>query len=265
VPVRRRALFASRPQPHRDSHLMERYFRTTRSAWYSFVFVLPLLLLYHSSLLLANAGRSRGVVNGADALLYSLLDVAGLRGPLGWVGSWVVLTAVAGVVAYRLDPQHSRAPLRKEFFGAMLAESTLYALVLGTVVGTLTSLLLPGHSLLQMGGGLTWGQKLATSLGAGLYEELLFRLMLTGGVIWLLRQFGCKAAAAAAVAIAASSLVFSAFHYVGPYADAFQVTSFAFRFVAGAVLAGLYFARGFAVTAWTHALYDVFLLLAGRG
>jgi hypothetical protein len=57
------------------------------------------------------------------------------------------------------------------------------------------------------------------------------------------------------------ALVFSAFHYVGPYGDPFQVGSFTFRAVAGLLFSGLYIVRGFGVTAWSHALYDVFLSL----
>ncbi|MBI2536635.1 MAG: CPBP family intramembrane metalloprotease, partial [Gemmatimonadetes bacterium] len=42
------------------------------------------------------------------------------------------------------------------------------------------------------------------------------------------------------------------------------LASFTFRAVAGLVLSGLFAARGFGITAWTHALYDVGLALLGR-
>jgi hypothetical protein len=58
----------------------------------------------------------------------------------------------------------------------------------------------------------------------------------------------------------AGALIFSAFHYIGPYGDAWQVYSFVFRTIAGLFFSGLYLTRGFGVTAWTHALYDVFLV-----
>ena len=130
--------------------------------------------------------------------------------------------------------------------------------------GVLTSILLPGYGFLRAGGGVNWGQKLAASLGAGLYEELVFRLLLTGGLIRLFRRLNWNEGPAVAGAVAGSSFLFSLFHYVGPTAEAFALGSFTFRFVAGGVLAVLYFARGFGIAAWTHALYDVFLLLAGR-
>ena len=237
------------------------YFRYTRAPWYSFLFVLPLLVLYQVTSLLANLGERRAVINGADALVQNFLNGMGLH---GWLASWLVLAGVAGVLAYRADPAHRKGRIRGQYFGLLLAESALYALLFGTVVAVLTSLVLPGGGFLQMGAGGHFGQTLAVSLGAGLYEELVFRLFLTGGLIWLFRRFRWTEGVSAAVAVLISSFLFSLFHYVGPSGEVFQLASFNFRFVAGVVLAGLFFLRGFAVAAWTHALYDVFLLLSGH-
>ena len=57
------------------------------------------------------------------------------------------------------------------------------------------------------------------------------------------------------------ALVFSAFHYIGPYGDPISLPSFTFRALAGLVFSAMYLLRGFGITAWTHALYDVFLTL----
>jgi len=79
----------------------------------------------------------------------------------------------------------------------------------------------------------------------------------------LILPFGRLVATACAVAVGA--LVFSAFHYVGPMGDTFTVPSFAFRAIAGVAFSVLFVVRGFGITAWTHALYDLglSLLLAG--
>ena len=50
---------------------------------------------------------------------------------------------------------------------------------------------------------------------------------------------------------------------MGPYGDHLELASFAFRAIAGVLFSGLYLLRGFGITAWTHALYDVFLAVAG--
>jgi hypothetical protein len=100
------------------------------------------------------------------------------------------------------------------------------------------------------------------SLGAGLYEELLFRVILVSGLAALgTRVFGWKTVPAGIFAAVVGAVIFSGFHYVGPYGDPFQVGSFTFRAIAGLLFSGLYLTRGFGITAWSHALYDVFLTL----
>jgi membrane protease YdiL (CAAX protease family) len=100
------------------------------------------------------------------------------------------------------------------------------------------------------------------SLGAGLYEELVFRVLLVGGVFWLLRNAGLTAGRAGLLSVVISALIFSAFHYIGPYGDVWAFSSFLFRFIAGLAFSALFLIRGFGITAWTHALYDVMLVVA---
>ena len=150
----------------------------------------------------------------------------------------------------------------------MLLECAAYAAIFGVVVGWLTALVLEGPRALAMGGTAALGlsAQLVISLGAGLYEELLFRVLLVG---LLLRLFGLLLpggrAVATAGAVIVSTLVFSAFHYVGPLGDTFAVPSFTFRAIAGVAFSLLYVARGFGIVAWTHALYDLGLSLLTAG
>jgi TRAP-type C4-dicarboxylate transport system permease small subunit len=131
-------------------------------------------------------------------------------------------------------------------------------------VSTLTGLLLSPRLAAVQGGGpvpLALGAQLVISLGAGIYEELLFRVLLVWAFTALGGALGLKRAGAVALAVVLSALVFSAFHYVGPLGDTLTLSSFTFRAIAGLLLSALYVARGFGITAWTHALYDVGLAL----
>jgi hypothetical protein len=152
----------------------------------------------------------------------------------------------------------------------MLLESVVYAALLGTVTASLTSLLLAGVPLAtviaQAGGApLGLGTQLVVSLGAGIYEELVFRVLLVSGITAGLATLGWRRPAALTAAIVLSALIFSGFHYVGPLGDAFTLPSFTFRAIAGLLLSALYAGRGFGIAAWTHALYDVGLALLARG
>jgi hypothetical protein len=149
----------------------------------------------------------------------------------------------------------------------MAVESVGYALIFGMVAGTLTGLLLPVALLAEVPQLLmapvsqtAFPTQLMISLGAGIYEELLFRVLLVSGLGSLGRRvFGWSGRATGFFAVTLGALIFSAFHYVGPYGDPLELGSFTFRMVAGLLFSGLYLLRGFGITAWTHALYDVFL------
>jgi hypothetical protein len=143
----------------------------------------------------------------------------------------------------------------------MAVESVVYALAFGLVVGTLTGVLLRGLALGPAGLGLA--TQLMISLGAGIYEELLFRVLLVGMLAWVGRHvFGWSPRGAGIFATLAGALVFSAFHYIGPYGDRLDLASFTFRAIAGVLFSGLYLLRGFGITAWTHAIYDVMLAVS---
>ena len=94
-------------------------------------------------------------------------------------------------------------------------------------------------------------------LGAGIYEELLFRLILLTATIGALRYCGMKRGLAVVAAVLITSLLFSVAHYVGPYGEAFEMFGFLFRFVAGVFFCVLFVNRGFGIAAGTHAGYDI--------
>jgi Type II CAAX prenyl endopeptidase Rce1-like len=243
---------------------MRRYLDTTRTHTYSLLFALPLLVLYELGAMLIADGRGGGMRNGADVLLRTLLATGGVQGTLAFTAA----LAVGAAVIVALERRKKRVPLQGRYFLGMLGESAAYALAFGFVVAMATQLVLGGFVQVSASGDITRMPLLdgiVLSLGAGIYEELLFRVILTGGLFALLLAAGVKRPTAGVVAIVVSAFIFSAFHYVGPYAYPLELNSFTFRMLAGLAFSALYLARGFGVAAWTHALYDVFLVIAGRG
>jgi len=241
------------------------YWELTRSPRYSLSFALPLLILYEVLALALNQGTGSGIRNGADVLLRSVAaTVLGDRGPVLFGG---LVALVLLVLAIR-DRRRSGAGLRPRLFVLMLMESALLAVAFGIVVGLITAQLLnalPTMAMSQTSAQMDWPVVFMVSLGAGVYEELVFRVILVSGLLLAARTlFGWGTVAASTFAVVTGALVFSAFHYIGPYGDSLEAPSFVFRTVAGLAFSGLYVTRGFGVTAWTHALYDVFLL-AARG
>ncbi len=238
------------------------YWSASRSPRYSLLFALPLLVLYET-LAVALPGSAHGgqLRNGADVLLQELAyAVLGPAGPL----SLIALVMLVCVVLVRRDMKRSGGSLRVATFGLMFVEAAVLAVAFGLVVGTATAQLLAHLRPLAAGpiDGLDGPTKLMLALGAGLYEELVFRVLLVGalaagGRVVLGLSRGASGVAAAII----GALAFSAFHYVGPYGEPLQLQSFVFRAISGVAFSALYLTRGFGITAWTHALYDIGVML----
>src|SRR5881396_2775239 len=238
------------------------YWQVSRVPRYSLLFALPLLLFYQVLALLLSHGE-RSIRNGADVILQALFTAAaGAWGP----PLFMVCLIGAGLWLIARDMRAHGSRLRGGVFAAMLGESIALALIFGFVVGSVTSGVLGMLQTLALPGGagheMDWWTRLMVSLGAGIYEELLFRVLLVGALATAARALlGWRPLTAGVAATFAGAAIFSAFHYLGPYGDRWQLYSFAFRMVAGLFFSGLYLARGFGITAWTHALYDVLLLV----
>jgi hypothetical protein len=243
---------------------VSRYWHEARAPRYSLSFAFPLLLAYEILAFTLSRGEVSGVRNGADVLLKSLFLMLGGRDGFAVFG----ILLVGGCTAVIWRDYRRSGQIRARYFVWMAAESIVYALTFGLVASRLTALLLPGLSAVGNASALSVGflaqwslpTQLMISLGAGIYEELLFRVILVSGLGWLAtRGFGWSATRANVFAVCLGALIFSAFHYIGPYGEPLELGSFTFRTVAGLLFSGLYVLRGFGITAWTHALYDVFL------
>ncbi|HNQ24235.1 MAG TPA: CPBP family glutamic-type intramembrane protease [Phycisphaerae bacterium] len=112
--------------------------------------------------------------------------------------------------------------------------------------------------------GLSAFDEVALSVGAGIYEELVFRLVLVTLLVIvgvdLLRQ---PQGPVAAVAVVVSSLAFAAHHHPPLGAEQFGLVPFIFRTAAGVYLAMVFWFRGYGPAAGCHAAYNVAAVLVG--
>ncbi|HEX9727611.1 MAG TPA: CPBP family intramembrane glutamic endopeptidase [Gemmatimonadales bacterium] len=242
------------------------YWKASREPRYSLLFAFPLLALYEMLAFAMSRSAFAGVRNGADVLLKTAFVATGGRHGLA---AFTLLLLGAGAWFFWRDRRSHPGPLIPRFFGGMLIESLIYAALLGGVVSSLTALLLEGPLAIYQGATgparLPVTAQLVVSLGAGLYEELLFRVLLVSAIAGIAARLRWKRSAGVGAAVVGSALIFSAFHYIGPLGDTLTLASFTFRAVAGVLLSGLYVTRGFGIAAWTHALYDVGLALIDSG
>ena len=105
---------------------------------------------------------------------------------------------------------------------------------------------------------------IVTGIGAGIYEELVFRLILIC-LLMLLFQDVLKLTQTNSVVLSVliSAALFSAHHHIDFFSgqpnaiDPFNITKFIFRTIAGVYFATLFAFRGFGITAGTHAFYNI--------
>ena len=231
---------------------MSNYLRYSRSAYYSAVAALPLLVIYEILIVLSQS-RYWGIRNAADVWVRTFLMAFDLQ-------AQHITFVLIGISLALIPIAKSRArgiKLKANYFALMFAECLSFSLVLGVLLQSI--LRLGGLSSGGPGSGLM--QNLALSVGAGLFEEIIFRVILLNLLFLLLSSLLKKKVVAAVVSVLLASFLFSLSHYVGTMADTWQLYSFIFRWGAGLLFTVLYFVRGFAITAYTHALYDIWVLV----
>lgn len=220
------------------------YWSLSRTPLTSLVFTLPLVLAYEGGVLWLGRGSPR---NGADVWLRQFLDLIGF-------GSYFLLPVLTllGLLAWH-HIEHDRWRFSPAVLAGMALESFVWACMLVGIARL-------QHRLWPLGivdGVSGIFARFVGYCGAGLYEEVLFRLILLPIVIWLLERAGLSTAAAAWWSVILTSLLFSAAHYVGPLGDTFELYSFTFRTLAGIFFATLFVIRGFGIAAGAHAAYDM--------
>ena len=223
----------------------------------SAILIFPLFIVYQLGILL-----SRGL-NGVDFVTASLVELC----ERDLANYLVILTSLLLVYAAVLLLLRQRDTFDPRAFVPVLAESSFYALTMGSII------LFVMHRFVELVPGLTVSAELSAALasglgfldvivisaGAGLHEELIFRLLGVGGLSWLLA--GAMPERQAWIsALVVSSLVFSLAHHVGPSGEAFEFAAFTYRALAGVFFALIYQVRGLAVAVWTHTIYDVYVL-----
>ena len=250
------------------------YFADSRDPLSSVLFVVPLFVAYQLGILFTGGVRN-GVDFMTDALMLGLKHGLSLVVPapssgqvlLAYIGFNVAV--LAGLLIAIAVLRH-RGQFRPRLWPYLLLESTIYAFFFGAAVTLMMRSLgldvllsiapLAADAPVKMDPFVA----LIQSIGAGLYEEIVFRAALLGGLFWFLTtRAKTSRLMAAIVATVVSSLVFSAVHHLGPMGDPFALGVFFYRFFSGVLLSIIFTTRGFAVAVYTHAIYDILVMVLG--
>jgi membrane protease YdiL (CAAX protease family) len=223
----------------------------------SLVLVFPLFLIYQIGVLF-----TLPVLNGADFLTVFLFRNLGLS-----TGSYLAYTfAVAVGFAIAVAVLRHKQRFDPHLIVRVLLESAIYALTMGTFIVFVMTRGLGISPQMAGGGGFVaqqgFGTRIVMSLGAGVYEETVFRLgILTGLTLLFDRLIGMRRWVAFLFALLLQAVLFSAMHHIPPYGDPLHAGIFTFRVLAGLCFGLLFWYRGFAIAVYTHALYDLYVFL----
>jgi len=229
------------------------YFQATRTATWGFLMALPLVILYEVGIVWVNSGRSETIRISSEGVLKNVFLRFGLAHELILLGA-VLIIGIAILVWER----KKKVTFNIRYPVWITIESALYAVVLAFVVSGITQLLLSPLMAAQAMDDQGLAMKLVLSLGAGIYEELLFRVLIVGGIFLVLRLlFPNQRILMYIVAAVIGAVSFSLIHHLGSLGDPWELAVFLYRAIFGLVFNIVFLVRGFAVVAWTHALYDV--------
>jgi len=219
----------------------------------SLLLVFPLLLFYEVGVLFTD------VMNGADLITQYLLHLVSLRGYLIVQGA--LLLAYIGAVVYLKRSQE----FDTRVFIPVVLESGIYAMTMGTLIVFFMVDLLgidPGLSAASPLARAGFFDRLVMSVGAGVHEEILFRLILLSGLAMLGESvFKLRSWVAVMLAFIISSVLFSAAHHLGPMGEDLALGVFVYRAMAGLFFGALFQFRSFAIAVYTHTIYDIYVLI----
>lgn len=238
----------------------ERYSFLSMRPLHILAFLAPLIVVYElgSAIYLTRGGGSLMETIAARKVLS---DFFRLFGPTSLYLPGITLTVV--LLVWHLI-ERDRWTIKPGVLAGMAFESILWVLpllTLGIVLGSSH----PTAAMAAAGDIVTshpWQARLTLSIGAGLYEELLFRLIL----ILLVHFFAVdllrlRPMTGNILAVVVSALAFALYHDV-PLQGGANLWLLGFYVIAGAYFGTIFLLRGFGIAVGCHALYDVIVLVA---
>ena len=257
--------------PNIDSEPRPYYWYRSQQPFQALMFMMPMILLYELGTLLYATDTSKGITRYiyARSLLSDFLELLGATGY--YLPGLIVVVVLLAWHVVRRDPWW----VKPRLYVGMWIESVFLAMPLFVfavllfrqpatqmVMEMLASIAVPAVSSTSAETAVApdaWQTMLVFSIGAGIYEELLFRLigiavlhMILVDVLALPKTLG------AVIAVVISALAFALYHFSEH--NPFTWSKCIFYTGAGLYFAAVYVLRGFGIVAGTHAIYDVIVV-----
>lgn len=230
-------------------------------------FLLPLVLIYEIGSAVHFAGSTPGE-HETVAAYRIIYDIFGLFGVSGLYLPGVLIVVV--LLMWHLFTRDSWQ-VHAGVIAGMTIEALLWTLPL-LVVGQIANRLItgdpaPAAAVLAAADlqAQPWTARAVLAIGAGVYEELVFRMVLIAAVhLLVVDLMGSREFAGRAIAIGVAAAAFALYHDVRTPGGGIDAWPLLFYFSAGVFFGAIYVWRGFGIVVATHALYDLAVLVLLR-
>jgi len=229
---------------------LRQYLNSSKTLHYSLILTLPALAIYEVGVLILFKDSFFELRNSGELLLRSFFVTLGLTDPIIVSSVLLLLFVFIMIRGYKIE---KKPGIHADYIIFMLLESMLWGSLI--FIGLQLFTQLP----LQV---ITLEDKISNinlAIGAGIFEELIFRLVVIGALLVILeRGITLPSNFSIPLAIILSAIIFAAFHL---FMEVYSFPVFTQRVFGGILLGTLYYTRGYGISVYSHIIYN-FLILA---
>ncbi len=229
-----------------------RYFQYSKNILSSLLFIFPLIILYEFIAFFKFNNTDIIIRNTADTILRDFIRL--FSDNVFLIQSIIILFFLISYYIYNNKIKNSHT-FNIKYFSFMYIEGFLYGLLLVYVLN--------GLNVFARLDTFQYNDYIISfylCLGAGIWEEILFRLIIFNLIMYLASYLSNNNFLPLLLSIFISSIIFSLFHYIGTFSDTFSMYSFIIRFVGGVYLALIYYYRGIGIAMFSHFIYDFLIV-----
>ena len=228
-----------------------KYFSYTRNSIISLLFIFPFFLMYEILAFFLFDSSNYVIRNSADIIFRDIFQI--ITNNTIFTYNSLLLILILCFIFYSYNDKETEFNLNYIFL--MFIE--------GIILGLCLVVILNGYNVFNYSSQnyflIDYSFMFYSCLGAGIWEEILFRYLLLTILIIFLNKVTNKYTSII-ISIIISSLIFSMFHYIGSSGDVFTIYTFIVRFVGGIYLSIIYLYRGLGISMISHIVYDFVLV-----
>jgi len=229
------------------------YFSNSKDILVSLIFIFPFVLLYEIICFFYFQGKNYQIRNSADVIIR---DFFNLFGSFSDEIYSITLFAILLFIYFVNKSSNKKILINYKYLILMFIEGIVFGFLLLLLLNDISIFYIPDH-LYQSNLLLN----LYLCIGAGIWEEILFRLLLFSFLYKFIKSlFKEQDIIVLFLSIVLSAILFSLFHYIGNNADIFSFNTFLIRTFGGILLGLLYYYRGFGIAVISHISYDFILV-----